>query len=128
MMTPEKKRDKIFSKYLPRTISDNTFKHILLFPNFTISVFEGLIITIGQILPRKANETDYKLRYFFTKLSSDTAVGSNLLEEMKVSMPEYSDQLFAEDKAMLEQLQKGVAETRGQGFIYATEERLEWFF
>lgn len=122
------KRDKIFSKYLPRPITDNTFKHILLFPNFTISIFEGLIITIGQILPRTPNSTDYNLRYFFTKLTAENAVGTNLLEDMKISMPEYSTKLFAEDKAMLEQLQKGVSEVEHSGFIYETEERLIWFF
>lgn len=123
-----KKRDKLFKKYLPRKIDNNYFKHTIFFPNFSLAISEGLIITIGQILPQSPGMTNYKLRYFYSKIQSESPVATEMLGNMKDSVVAFNNQVFDEDKEMLERSQEGVVEyDKPYGFVYNHEHRIKWF-
>ena len=122
-----KKRDNLFEKFLPRKISTNKYKHILFFPNFTISIFEGLIITIGQVVPIDSESSSYRLQFFYSSLTKENHISGQILSEMKKETLDFSERVFQEDKEILEQLQKGVKQISHSGFIYESEKRLKWF-
>ncbi len=121
-------RDKFLNKNLPRKIQDNLYKHTLYFPNFTIGIYEGLNITIGNIIPKSATETDYRLLYYTSKINNQSKFTENLLNSMKIDTIEFGSQVFNEDKVILEQVQKGVLEAEHNGFVFESELRLKWFF
>lgn len=122
------KRDKFLNKHLPRKIQNNNYKHSFYFPNLTIGIYEGLNITIGNILPISAMETNYKLVYFNTKIDKVSVFTNNLLDAMCQEVISFGTKVFEEDKVVLEQVQKGVMEAEHSGFVYENELRIKWFY
>jgi phenylpropionate dioxygenase-like ring-hydroxylating dioxygenase large terminal subunit len=122
------KRDKFLNKNLPRKIQDNKYRHSLYFPNFTIGIYEGLNITIGNIWPISATETNYQLIYFSTKIDKKSDFTDNILDSMSADTIAFGTQVFQEDKVILEQVQLGVMEAEHEGYVYETEQRIKWFY
>jgi phenylpropionate dioxygenase-like ring-hydroxylating dioxygenase large terminal subunit len=122
------KRDKFLNKHLPRKIQSNNYKHSFYFPNLTIGIFEGLNITIGNILPISAMETNYKLVYFNTKIDKTSDFTNNLLDAMSQEVISFGTKVFEEDKVVLEHVQKGVMEAEHSGYVYENELRIKWFY
>ena len=46
-----KKRDSFLNKFIPRKLKTDVYQHAFIYPNLTVAIFEGLNITIGNILP-----------------------------------------------------------------------------
>jgi phenylpropionate dioxygenase-like ring-hydroxylating dioxygenase large terminal subunit len=122
------KRDKFLNKNLPRRIQDNKYRHSLYFPNLTIGIYEGLNVTIGNILPMDAVNTNYRLSYYNTKIDKDNSLTNNLLNVMSEEVIRFGSKVFDEDKVILEQIQKGVMEAEHSGYVYENELRIKWFY
>lgn len=122
------KRDKFLNKNLPRRIQDNKYRHSLYFPNLTIGIYEGLNVTIGNILPINAVKTNYRLLCFNTKIDKVNDFTNNLLDVMSEEVINFGSKVFEEDKVILEQVQKGVMEADHSGFLYENELRIKWFY
>jgi choline monooxygenase len=123
-----KKRDKFINKKLPRKNQNNEYKHIFIYPNLTIGVYEGLNITIGSILPQNSVETNYNLHYYFAEILNKNDQTKNLLEIISSDVINFGNKVFDEDKIILENVQKGVLEADQSGYVYENELRIKSFF
>ncbi|MFM7014755.1 MAG: aromatic ring-hydroxylating oxygenase subunit alpha [Bacteroidota bacterium] len=122
------KRDRFLNKYLPRKLQNNNYQHLLHFPNLTIGIYEGLNITIGNILPLKSSKTNYRLIYYNSKIEKLNDTSINLLNAMSDEVVNFGSKVFDEDKVILEQVQKGVREANHSGYVYDNELRIKWFY
>jgi choline monooxygenase len=122
------KRDKFLNKHLPRKLQTNEYQHSLYFPNLTIAIFDGLNITIGSILPKTAQESDYRLNYYQSKIEKNNIVTEDLLDSIAFDVINFGTKIFEEDKVILERVQLGVMEIDHSGYVYSEEIRMKWFY
>jgi nitrite reductase/ring-hydroxylating ferredoxin subunit len=122
------KRDNLINRILPRRIENNLYKHILIFPNLTLGIYDGLNIAIGSILPKRANESVYKLDYYLAEVFSNSDVTNNFLKVLTDDVISFGSKIFEEDKVILENVQKGVQEADNLGYVYDNEIRIKNFF
>jgi choline monooxygenase len=118
----------IINKYLPRNISNDYYEHIYIFPNLTIGIFEGLNFTIGNILPIKVDKTVYELKYYFSEIKSNNPISYEILENMKSEVIRFGNQVFQEDKEILEVVQKSIHLATHNGYLISNESRLRHFY
>ena len=121
------KREELLNQLFPRQLCNNQYSHSLYFPNFTSAVFEGLNFSFGIIVPINSRESYYRLWYYTAALEVCGPRELNLLASMKHDTISFGTQIFSEDRAVLEQLQNGVEEFSGDGFVYPTDQRVHWF-
>lgn len=121
------KRDKFLNKNLPRQVQNNKYKHTLFFPNFTIGIYEGLNITIGNIIPINSKQSVYRLLYYTSKIEHETTLSNAILESMESDTITFGTKVFNEDKVIIEQVQKGVEEASYDGMVYDSDKRVLWF-
>lgn len=121
-------REKFMRKHFPRKIENNNYKHIFVFPNLTVSVSEGFHFSVGQLLPADADNTIYNLRFYIAGLINPKPTAPALAKEFAKGFPPFADRIFAEDIVYLENLQRGVKEVEHSGFVYRSEQRINWFF
>lgn len=122
------KSKKIINTYLPRDISNDFYEHIYIYPNLTIGIFEGLNYTIGNIIPLKVDESIYSLKYFFSKINSNNSISLEILENMKDEVIRFGNQVFNEDKEILEVVQKSIHMASHNGYLISNENRLRHFY
>jgi phenylpropionate dioxygenase-like ring-hydroxylating dioxygenase large terminal subunit len=122
------KRNKLLNRFLPRKFENNLYKHILIFPNLTLGIYDGLNIAIGSIIPINANETSYKLDYYLAEVYSKSEVSKSFLKVMIDDVISFGARIFDEDKVILEQVQKGVKEADHLGYVYDDEVRIKNFY
>ncbi len=124
----DEKSRKILNKYLTRNISNDYYEHVYIYPNLTVGIFEGLNFTIGSINPQKVDESTYELQYYYSKINSDNLIVSELLENMKEEVIRFGNQVFKEDKEILEVVQKSINQATHNGYLISDENRLRHFY
>lgn len=120
-------RAKFMKKHFPRKMDTNKYKHILVFPNLTISILDGFNIILGQVLPVDVDNTNYYVRFYTSELINPKPMAYSLKNQLKDDTISFINQVFAEDKAVLENLQRGVKELDDTGYVYESETRIRWF-
>ena len=99
------KREKFLNKYIPRKLKTDLYKHAFIYPNLTVAIFEGLNITIGNIMPLSAKTTNYKLLFYQAALDDKISISKtsqNILDEMAKDTINFGTMVFEEDKVILE--------------------------
>lgn len=119
-------RQKFLRHLDSRSFKHNSFYHIFIFPNLFITSSEGLSFYIGHALPVSADRTTLRLRFF------DPLVVLAEKEEkrqagIRAGVLETSLALIEEDRAVLEQIQRGVRAAQAGGILGEEEVRIEAF-
>jgi len=126
-----KKRSSFLNKFIPRKLKTDVYQHAFIYPNLTVAIFEGLNITIGNILPLSSESTNYKLSFYQSKLEENKNVSKmtdNILNEMAKETINFGNLVFEEDRLIMEVLQKSIKEANHEGMIFESEDRIKWFF
>ncbi|MGK4569266.1 aromatic ring-hydroxylating oxygenase subunit alpha [Flavobacterium sp. 3HN19-14] len=115
-------------KYLEnRKLSHETFRHFFIFPNLLISSTEGTTIYVGNILPVAADASVLRKRFFAPAFKENftpvKAIHNAFLEMAKTSI----NQILAEDKAVLERIQKNMPFVKATYFLGNEERRISDF-
>jgi len=117
-----------FLKYLDNIkFKHNSFRHYFVFPNLLISSTEGTSIYVGNILPATSEKSILRKRFYSPKfkdgfLPKDT-IHKAFLEIVKTSI----NQILAEDKVVLEQIQTNIPFVDQTYFLGKEESRINEF-
>ena len=122
----EKLRQSYLSHLKSRGYVHNSFFHIFIFPNLFITSSEGLSFYIGHALPIAPDRTELRMRIFETavELSLKHRARQDPINEGTIAT---SLALVEEDRAVLENIQKGIALSDKPGLIGAEEVRIKAF-
>jgi nitrite reductase/ring-hydroxylating ferredoxin subunit len=116
------KRRKLLKRLYNEDILSDNYKHILVFPNLTISIFEGVHYTVGFINPLSNLETSYETHYIRPLIMDENI--SNAIEESHVTT---ALDIFAEDVVMLNSLSDNLELIGFRGELYNDEFRIKHF-
>jgi phenylpropionate dioxygenase-like ring-hydroxylating dioxygenase large terminal subunit len=116
------KRKRLLTKLYNDNDIVDYYKHILIFPNLTISIFEGVHYTIGYINPLDTNKSSYETKYLRPKIKDDNI--SNAIEQSHVQT---AIDIFNEDVIMLNSLEDNLDKIGLRGELYKDEIRIEHF-
>ena len=115
-------------KYLENVeYKHKSFKHFFIFPNLLISSTEGTSIYIGNILPISSEKSILRKRFYSPKFidsyAPKEAIHNAFLEMVKNSI----NQILAEDKIVLEQIQSNIKFVDQTYFLGNEESRIKFF-
>lgn len=109
-----------------RAFAHDSFFHVHIFPNLFISSTEGTAFYVGHAVPLSVGETALRVRFF--------APGVELDERARMRQDMINKQgavlgktVIAEDKAVLETVQRGMAAATRPPLLGADEVRIEAF-
>lgn len=122
----EKKR-KVLAFLDERSFKHDSFYHIYIFPNLVISSTEGASFYVGQLAPNSAGETDLKVRFLEPNLDYSN-VNAGIREILAEESVKLGYEILEEDRAILENIQKGIVYAQGPGIINTEEIRIKYFF
>ena len=119
--------NKILKHLNNREMQHDTFRHYFIFPNLLISSTEATSIYIGNVLPVNSEKTILRKRFydpiFKDNFEPKAAVHNAFLEMVKTSI----NQILAEDKVVLEQIQKNMKFVKKTYFLGNEEKRIADF-
>jgi choline monooxygenase len=120
-------RRKILSHLADRAYAHDSFFHIFVFPNLFVSSQEGLTFYIGQALPVDARRTVLRTRVYepHLALSEGARARQDMLNQQTVGI---AGRVIAEDKVVLESVQRGLEVSSKPGVLGADEVRIAAFF
>jgi phenylpropionate dioxygenase-like ring-hydroxylating dioxygenase large terminal subunit len=98
------------------------YKHILIFPNLTLSIFEGVHYTVGYVDPIDEFNTVYYTHYIRPNIPD-----ANLSESIRDSHVDTAIDIFSEDIIMLNSLSDNLFKAGFAGEVYLDEERIVHF-
>lgn len=116
------KRKRLLSKLYDNKSLVDYYKHILIFPNLTLSIFEGVHYTIGFINPLENMTSCYETQYLRPSINDYNI--SNAIEESHVQT---AIDIFKEDVFMLNSLEDNLEKIGLRGELYKDEIRIEHF-
>ena len=116
------KRNNLLKKVYKNSTLVDFYKHILIFPNLTISIFEGVHYTIGFVNPINEKKTVYNTHYLRPKISDENI--SNSIENSHVDS---AIAIFSEDVQMLNELNNNLSLAGFTGEVYKDESRIIHF-
>ncbi|RZK40223.1 MAG: aromatic ring-hydroxylating dioxygenase subunit alpha [Pedobacter sp.] len=122
----EKKR-KILAFLDERSFKHDSFYHIFIFPNLVISSTEGASFYVGQLCPVSASETELRVRFFEPNIDY-TEVNQGIRDILADESVKLGYEILEEDRAILENIQKGVQFTDSVGIVSEEEIRIKYFF
>lgn len=118
----ENKRKKLLKKlYSDKNLVDY-YKHILIFPNLTLSIFEGVHYTIGFVNPISHLKSNYETFYLRPLINDE-----NLSNAIEASHVETAIDIFSEDVLMLNSLSDNLHKANFRGELYKEEIRINHF-
>jgi phenylpropionate dioxygenase-like ring-hydroxylating dioxygenase large terminal subunit len=122
----ESRRQKALAYLEGRAFAHDSFFHIYIFPNLFISSTQGLSFYVGQALPVSPSRTNLRFRLFEPKLelTRGQRAGQDLINR---SGTELGRKVIDEDRAILEQVQRGVGLSEKPGIIGKDEVRIAEF-
>jgi phenylpropionate dioxygenase-like ring-hydroxylating dioxygenase large terminal subunit len=116
------KRQKLLKLiYKDIEIVDN-YKHILIFPNLTISIFEGVHYTVGLVNPIDEKNCDYHTIYLRPHINDE-----NLRDSIEKNHVDTAVDIFNEDIMMLNSLSDNLFKAGFNGEVYEDEVRIVHF-
>ncbi len=110
-----------------RSLKHRTYHHIYLFPNMFVSSTQGTSFFVGQLLPISEEQTILRVRYFEPKMEWKPWYRTRQ-DLVNVETVDVGLQLIAEDKQILENIQRSMTLTDQPGIIGADEVRIEAFW
>ena len=115
-------------KYLDNIeYNHSSFRHFFVFPNLLISSTEGTSIYVGNILPVSSERSILRKRFYSPKFKDGYVpkgtIHTAFLEMVKTSI----NQILAEDKIVLEQIQSNIQFVDQTYFLGSEESRIKDF-
>ena len=101
--------------------------HQLVFPNVTLATTYGTSFAIQVFQPLGPTRTRFVSHVFQAPLDPTAKRNDAVQSMLKQSVAEFNRTVFDEDKAICEQVQRGVAETRQPGMLSYEEARVLQF-
>lgn len=122
----EELRQRYLSHLKDRGFAHNSFYHIHIFPNLFISSGEGLSFYVGHALPISPQETLLRMRIFepAVELSAKHRARQEPINQSTITT---SLALVEEDRAILENIQRGIRLSDKPGAIGDEEVRIKSF-
>ena len=106
-----------------REFAHDSFFHIYIFPNLFISSTQGVSFYVGHALPVSASATELRYRLYEPKL--ELTRGQRASQDLvNRSGLELGRKVIEEDRAILEQIQRGVQLSEKPGIIGTEEVRI----
>jgi phenylpropionate dioxygenase-like ring-hydroxylating dioxygenase large terminal subunit len=122
----EGKQEKVHRPFQQRNYKIDGYKHLILFPNVLISSTYGVSFNLSHIIPIDEDRTLFKSYVFITKKEASEKVSP--IEKMyEDSLIDFNRKVFDEDKAICQQVQKGVKFSSYDGELSQEEERVLHF-
>lgn len=122
----EGKQEKVHRPFQGRDYKIDGYKHLLLFPNVLISSTYGISFNLSHIVPIDEDTTLFKSYVFITKKEEEEKISP--IEKMyEDSLVNFNRKVFDEDKAICQQVQKGVKFSSYDGELSQEEERVLYF-
>lgn len=118
----ENKRRKLLKMLYNNEYLVDYYKHILIFPNLTLSIFEGVHYTIGFVNPISHLKSLYETHYLRPIINDENL--SNAIEKSHV---ETALDIFSEDVLMLNSLNENLYKANFRGELYKEEVRINHF-
>lgn len=103
----ESLRKRIISHLDGRAFAHDSFFHVHIFPNLFISSTEGTTFYVGHAIPRTADATHLRIRFFepAVELSGSTRARQDTINQQSTPL---GLQVIEEDRTILEQVQRGM--------------------
>lgn len=126
----DQEREELRLRYLShladRPLTHNSFFHIYIFPNLFVSSSQGLSFYVGQLLPQAAERTLLRMRNFEpnVELSPKHRARQDPINADSVAT---GQRLIEEDRAILENVQKGIRIAQRPGVLGEEEVRIRAF-
>lgn len=115
-------------KYLDQRIfQHDTFRHFFVFPNLLISSTEGTSIYVGNIIPLSAEQSILRKRFYSPKFAPDFVPKESIHKAFLKMVESSINQILAEDKLVLEQVQKNMPFSSSTYFLGREEKRINHF-
>lgn len=119
-------RKRMFSHLASREFSHDSFYHIFIFPNLFIASTEGMSFYVGHAIPVGPEQSLLRLRYLAPNLEF-TAGQRQRQDKISQETNAIGLRLVAEDRAILENVQKGIRIADKPGRLGADEVRVQAF-
>jgi phenylpropionate dioxygenase-like ring-hydroxylating dioxygenase large terminal subunit len=116
---------KINAHFSPRGYDIEGYRHILVFPNLLISSTHGISFNYSLIEPITPDISKFTSQVFIAK--NDYEKESIIIKAFEESLINFNRQVFEEDKAICQLVQKGVKYTTLSGKLSDEEERVHHF-
>jgi phenylpropionate dioxygenase-like ring-hydroxylating dioxygenase large terminal subunit len=119
-------RRKIVSHLDGRAFAHDSFFHVHIFPNLFISSTEGTNFYVGHAIPRAADTTHLRIRFFepAVELSGGGRARQDVINAQSVPL---GLQVIEEDRAILETVQRGVTISHRSPALGDEEVRIKAF-
>jgi len=109
-----------------RSLKHRSYYHVFLFPNMFVSSTQGTSFFVGQLLPVSEEETILRIRYFEPKIELKPWQRTRQ-DAVNVDTVNVGLQLVAEDRHILESIQRGMRLSDRPGILGADEVRIAAF-
>lgn len=100
------------------------YSHWFIFPNLLVAGSYGLSFSFSTFSPTAPAISDFRNRLFQIQLAANSTSSQYLLDGMMDSVKMFNRQVFGEDTAICELMQKGVSEAHRPGILSDEEERV----
>jgi phenylpropionate dioxygenase-like ring-hydroxylating dioxygenase large terminal subunit len=117
-----KKRQKLLKLIYKDVETVDYYKHILIFPNLTLSIFEGVHYTIGEVDPVNQGSCVYHTSYLRPYIND-----KNLSQSIEKNHIDTAIDIFNEDIKMLNSLSDNLFKAGFNGEVYEDEIRIVHF-
>lgn len=126
MKENEGKQAKVHKPFQNRNYKIEGYKHLIIFPNILISSTYGVSFNLSQIIPLSEDKTLFRSFVFIAKKDNESE-GSILEKVYEDSLVDFNRKVFDEDKAICQEVQKGVKFSSYDGELSEEEERVLYF-
>jgi phenylpropionate dioxygenase-like ring-hydroxylating dioxygenase large terminal subunit len=104
------------------------YEHWLLFPNVTVATTFGTSFALQTIVPLSPTRARFTSYVFGTKLAEALTPGKqNLVQALYQQIVAFNRKVFEEDRAIIEWVQRGAAQTVQRGILSEDELRVYHF-
>ncbi len=125
---PDKKRERLKKMLKNRPFQPDGFFHQLIFPNLSIGSLFGFTCYIGSIQAIAHDQSVFAYELFETNLGEGNLLDDAVSEVLGAGSIEFTRTTLAEDRAICENVQRGVSQTNAQkGVLNSLEVRI-WEF
>jgi phenylpropionate dioxygenase-like ring-hydroxylating dioxygenase large terminal subunit len=123
-----KKTARVNGLFVSRPLQISGYEHWLLFPNVTLATTFGTSFALQTIVPLSATRTKFTSYVFGTKLTEElTPSKKNLVQALYDQIVQFNRKVFEEDRAIIEWVQRGTAQTQQRGILSEDELRVFHF-
>jgi phenylpropionate dioxygenase-like ring-hydroxylating dioxygenase large terminal subunit len=127
-LTPNMQREKFHKMIAKRPFQPDGFFHQLIFPNLSIGSAWGVTVYIGSIKALSPTESVFTYELYETNLGEGVLLNESISSMVNFSATEFTHTTLKEDRAICENVQRGIMQTpEHKGILNSIELRI-WEF